>query len=78
MAKFKDKKEAKTFFKLDKSKIFAITVAVVMILSTIVICAVCAVRDNGFTSMVMTFLPIFVNAKHLSPSSKGTKTTSAL
>ncbi len=35
MAKFKDKKETKTFLKIDKNKIFAITVAVVMILSTI-------------------------------------------
>ena len=46
-------------------------------LSTIVTSDVCAVRDNGFRSNVITFFFAFFNAIVLSPSSKGTRTTSA-
>ena len=46
-------------------------------LSTIVISAVCAVLDRGFRSNVIIFFFAFFKAIVLSPSSNGTKTTSA-
>gem|GEM_PF-5980373 len=46
-------------------------------LSTIVIDAAFADRDNGFKSIATTTFPIRRNASHRSPSSNGTTTTSA-
>nr|ABZ09725.1 hypothetical protein ALOHA_HF4000APKG8G15ctg1g64 [uncultured marine crenarchaeote HF4000_APKG8G15] len=46
-------------------------------LSTIVMSAVWAVLDSGLRSNVMTVFPIFCSASVLSPSSSGTRTTSA-